>query len=80
MTRIGRMKVTVTNLTPDFRLWHHSLNSAPPSLCALGDGTCSLFKMRVRNYMIPSSSNCMGSSGFNYYDAHFQNFQVGGGA
>ena len=24
------MKVTVTSLTPDFGLWHHSLNSAPP--------------------------------------------------
>ena len=66
------MKVTVTNLTPDFALWHHSLNSALPSPCTMEDGTCTLFKIKVRNYTIPSSPNCLESSGFVNYDAHFQ--------
>lgn len=49
------LKVTVTSLTPDSGLWLHSLNSAPPSLCTVGDGTCVLFYLKWgwKNYMIP---------------------------
>lgn len=42
------MKVTVTSLTPDFGLWHHSLNSGPPSPCTVEDGTCTLLYLKQR--------------------------------